>query len=52
MDAAALGVVAPARWDDFLALRAERDPNNIFLTDYWRDRLGLWDLPRPKPTYA
>ena len=25
------------RWDDFLALRAERDPNNIFLTDYWRD---------------
>ena len=24
-------------------LRAERDPNNIFLTDYWRDRFGLWD---------
>jgi D-arabinono-1,4-lactone oxidase len=33
------------RWDDFLALRAERDPNNIFLTDYWRERLGLWDAP-------
>jgi D-arabinono-1,4-lactone oxidase len=31
------------RWDDFLALRAERDPNGIFLTDYWRDRFGLWD---------
>ena len=31
------------RWDDFLALRAERDPNNIFLTDYWRDRFGLWE---------
>jgi hypothetical protein len=37
------------RWDDFLRLRAERDPNNIFLTDYWRDRLGLWDEPRPRP---
>jgi hypothetical protein len=35
------------RWDDFLRLRAERDPNNIFLTDYWRDRLGLWDDPGP-----
>jgi hypothetical protein len=31
------------RWDDFLALRAERDPNDIFLTDYWRDRFGLWE---------
>ncbi len=31
------------RWDDFLRLRSERDPNNIFLTGYWRDRLGLWD---------
>jgi hypothetical protein len=35
------------RWDDFLRLRAQRDPNNIFLTDYWRDRLGLWDEPEP-----
>jgi D-arabinono-1,4-lactone oxidase len=34
-------------WDDFLALRAQRDPNNIFLTSYWRDRLGLWDAPAP-----
>lgn len=40
------------RWDDFLALRAERDPNNIFLTDYWRERFGLWDEPRPQPTAA
>jgi D-arabinono-1,4-lactone oxidase len=31
------------RWDDFLALRAERDPTTIFLTSYWRDRFGLWD---------
>jgi hypothetical protein len=37
------------RWDDFLLLRAERDPNNIFLTDYWRDRFGLWDEPVPRP---
>jgi D-arabinono-1,4-lactone oxidase len=37
------------RWDDFLHLRAERDPNNIFLTDYWRDRLGLWAEPQPSP---
>jgi len=37
------------RWDDFLALRAQRDPNNVFLTDYWRDRFGLWDEPPPRP---
>jgi hypothetical protein len=37
------------RWDDFLRLRAERDPNNIFLTDYWRERFGLWDEPQPRP---
>jgi hypothetical protein len=36
------------RWDDFLRLRAERDPNNIFLTGYWRDRFGLWDEPLPQ----
>jgi FAD/FMN-containing dehydrogenase len=40
------------RWDDFLHLRAERDPNNIFLTDYWRDRFGLWDEPEPQPRLA
>jgi hypothetical protein len=38
------------RWEDFLRLRAERDPNNIFLTDYWRDRFGLWDELRPLPS--
>jgi hypothetical protein len=37
------------RWDDFLRLRAERDPNNIFLTEYWRERFGLWDEPAPRP---
>jgi len=31
------------RWHDFLRLRAERDPRDIFLTAYWRDRFGLWD---------
>jgi hypothetical protein len=31
------------RWDDFLTLRAQRDPNGTFLTRYWRDRFGLWD---------
>ena len=35
------------RWDDFLALRGELDPDEVFLTDYWRDRLGLW---RETPT--
>ena len=30
------------RWDDFLRLRAERDPKDVFLTSYWRDRFGLW----------
>jgi D-arabinono-1,4-lactone oxidase len=35
------------RWDDFLRLRGERDPNNIFLTDYWREHFGLWDEPSP-----
>ncbi len=27
------------RWDDFLDLRKERDPKNIFLTNYWKLRL-------------
>jgi D-arabinono-1,4-lactone oxidase len=31
------------RWDDFLSLRSERDPTDIFLTSYWRERFGLWD---------
>ena len=28
--------------DAFLALRAQRDPGDTFLTSYWRDRFGLW----------
>jgi len=27
------------RWNDFLALRAERDPHGTFLTSYWRERI-------------
>jgi hypothetical protein len=27
------------RWDDFMKLREQRDPNNIFLTDYWSRHL-------------
>jgi hypothetical protein len=30
------------RWEDFLRLRAERDPTDSFFTSYWRDRFGLW----------
>lgn len=40
------------RWDDFLALRAKRDPNNIFLNAYWRSRFGLWDARKPQPVPA
>jgi len=29
------------KWDQFLALRAQKDPGNVFLTDYWRQRLGV-----------
>jgi hypothetical protein len=29
------------RWKDFLALRAELDPDDVFLTEYWRDHLGV-----------
>ncbi|HEX6750854.1 MAG TPA: membrane dipeptidase [Longimicrobium sp.] len=37
------------RWDDFLALRERMDPNNLFLTAYWRERFGLWGAPAPRP---
>jgi D-arabinono-1,4-lactone oxidase/FAD binding domain-containing protein len=30
-----------ARWDDFLALRKRMDPGGVFLTDYWREHLGV-----------
>ncbi len=29
------------RWDDFLSLRKQCDPQGVFLTMYWRDRFGL-----------
>ncbi|NIY13694.1 MAG: FAD-binding protein, partial [Nitrospinaceae bacterium] len=29
------------KWDAFLRIREEMDPDEIFLTDYWRERLGL-----------
>jgi FAD/FMN-containing dehydrogenase len=35
------------RWEDFLALRAELDPDDVFLTEYWRARLGVWP-PGPR----
>jgi hypothetical protein len=28
-------------WDEFLAMRAEKDPSGVFLNDYWRRHLGL-----------
>ncbi len=35
------------RWGDFLRLRADRDPSDIFLTSYWRERFGLWEQNAP-----
>ena len=29
------------RWEDFLKLRSQMDPENTFLTSYWQDRFGL-----------
>ncbi|MDO9020687.1 MAG: FAD-binding protein [Deltaproteobacteria bacterium] len=29
------------RWDDFLSLRARLDPDDVFLTRYWRTALGI-----------
>jgi D-arabinono-1,4-lactone oxidase len=29
------------RWDDFLAARARLDPDNVFLTPYWREALDI-----------
>jgi hypothetical protein len=29
------------RWDDFLSLRSKLDPDDIFLTSYWRQALDL-----------
>jgi len=37
------------RWQDFLDLRAQRDPDDVFLTSYWRERFGLWRAGPPPP---
>ncbi|MBS1560202.1 MAG: FAD-binding protein [Bacteroidetes bacterium] len=47
------------RWDDWMALRAKHDPDQIFVNAYWRTRLQIGPLqpsdyppapsPRPKP---
>ena len=29
------------RWNDFMKLRAKLDPENIFLSDYWKKHLGI-----------
>lgn len=29
------------RWDDFMALREQLDPKQVFVTDYWRTKLGI-----------
>jgi len=29
------------KWKDFMKLRAEMDPHQIFVTDYWRKHLGI-----------
>jgi len=29
------------KWESWLAVREELDPNNLFLTDYWRTHLNL-----------
>ena len=30
------------KWDAFMALRDKMDPHKIFLTDYWKERLGIY----------
>jgi hypothetical protein len=29
------------RWDDFMKVRARHDPQQVFVTDYWRKHLGI-----------
>ena len=29
------------KWSDFKLLRSQMDPNNIFLTNYWKSQLGI-----------
>lgn len=39
-DVAYLRALYP-RWDDFMKLRAEMDPQQVFVTEYWRRHLGI-----------
>jgi FAD/FMN-containing dehydrogenase len=32
------------RWDDFMRLRERMDPDQVFVTDYWRRHLGIAPL--------
>jgi hypothetical protein len=36
-----MGPAQYPHWDEWMALRAEYDPDRVFLTEYWRARLGL-----------
>jgi hypothetical protein len=38
------------RLEDFLRLRAQLDPRDVFLSDYWRDNLGIPAPGLPPPT--
>ena len=29
------------KWNDFMNLRKQMDPNNIFLNSYWKSQLGI-----------
>jgi hypothetical protein len=29
------------KWNDFMKIRNQMDPNNVFLTDYWKTSLGI-----------
>lgn len=42
--ATALAAMYP-RWTDFAKLRAELDPDDVFLTKYWSAHLGLGEAP-------
>lgn len=37
------------KWKEFMTLREQMDPNQIFATEYWRDRLGIEPYTRIAP---
>lgn len=39
-------------WDKFMALRAEMDPEGIFLSSYWREHLGIAPPSRTRSARA